>query len=108
LEAAGGLAMNIETFQNDDPDRSSLEGFIGTAVNIFNVNDFSMNFRVTAYPSITESGRIRTDSNFDLKYDLFGSDFYIKFGVTHNYDNKPAAGASTSDYVFQTTFGWEL
>jgi|GEM_PF-177934 len=108
LEASGGLAMNIETFQNDDPDRSSLEGFVGAGVNIFNVSDFSMNTRATVYPSITKGGRVRTDINFDLKYDLFGSDFYIKFGVTYNYDNRPAMNASTSDYVFQTTFGWEL
>ena len=108
LQASGGLAMNIEQFQNDEPDRSSLEGFASAAVNVFNVSDFSMNVRTTVYPSITETGRIRSDVNFDLKYDLFGSDFYIKFGVTLNYDNQPAADASTTDYVFQTTFGWEL
>jgi len=108
LESAAGLALNIESFQNDEPDRSSLEAFLGARVHIFNVNDFSMNTNATVYPSITEKGRVRTDVNFDLKYDLFGSDFYIKFGVTYNYDNQPAANASTSDYVFQTTVGWEL
>jgi Protein of unknown function, DUF481 len=108
LSGAAGLAMNIETFQTDQPDLSSLEGFISTEANLFNINNFSMLAKVSAYPSITEGGRFRSDINFDMKYDLFGSDFYVKFGVTFNYDNRPAANASTSDYIFQTTFGWEL
>jgi hypothetical protein len=56
---------------------------------------------------MTESGRWRIDYSFDTKYDL-PLDFYIKVGFTLNYDNQPVAGASKTDYVFQTTFGWEL
>ena len=44
---------------------------------------------------------------FDLKYDL-PLDFYIRLGYTLNYDNKPVEGATESDYVLQTSFGWEL
>ena len=29
-------------------------------------------------------------------------------GLTLNYDNQPVEGATDTDYVFQTTLGWEL
>jgi hypothetical protein len=63
---------------------------------------------IYAYPGITELGRWRSDFNFDAKYEMpFDDDFYIKFGVTVNYDNRPVAGASEVDYIFHTGFGWE-
>ena len=42
----------------------------------------------------------------DLKYDL-PLDFYVKGGLTVNYDNQPAAGATELDYVFNSGLGWE-
>lgn len=108
LAADAGLAMNIETFQNDEPDRQSLEAYLSTRANLFNTGDLSSQFRGTIFPSLTESGRFRSDITWDLKYDILGSDFYVKFGVTFNYDSEPAMSASNTDYVFQTTFGWEL
>ena len=61
----------------------------------------------SVFKSITEGGRTRADYKLDLKYDL-PLDFYIGLGFTLNYDNQPVEGASESDYVFQTSFGWEL
>jgi hypothetical protein len=29
-------------------------------------------------------------------------------GLTYNFDNQAAEGASDTDYVYQFTFGWEL
>ena len=54
----------------------------------------------------TEKQRFRADFNLDIKYE-FPYDFYIKIGLTVNYDNKPAEGASETDYVLQTGLGWE-
>lgn len=59
-----------------------------------------------AYPGITAKERFKSDFTLDTKYDL-PYDFYIKIGLTINYDNRPAEGASELDYVFQTGFGWE-
>ena len=83
-----------------------MEGFFGTELNLYDIGDLSLVTKVIAYPSFTESGRWRTDFNFDAKYDL-PLDFYIKAGLTLNYDNRPVEGASETDYVFQTGFGWE-
>ncbi len=91
-----------------NPDRQSWEGFLGTELNLFDIGDLSLFTKVFAYPSFTESGRWRTDFNFDAKYEMpFDDDFYIKLGVTFNYDNRPVEGASETDYVLFTGFGWQ-
>ncbi len=102
---AGASFMN-ENFSDESPDRQSLEGFLGTELNMFDVGDLGLLTNATVFPGITESGRWRVDFKFDLKYDL-PLDFYVKLGFTVNYDNQPVEGASETDYVFQTGFGWE-
>jgi len=105
---AVGLAWTNESFDDSaQTNRNSTEGFAGIELNMFDIGDLSLLTNLTVYPSFTESGRVRADFKLDLKYDL-PLDFYIKLGYTHNYDNEPVEGASENDYVFQTTFGWEL
>ena len=101
-----GLSYNNEQFSSDAEDRSSIEGILGTELNMFDAKDLSLITRLITYPSFSESGRWRVDWNFDLKYDL-PLDFYIKTGITLNYDNRPTLGASDSDYYWKLAFGWE-
>ncbi len=101
-----GLSYNNERFTNISGDQSSLEGILGTELNMFDIKDLSIITRLISYPSISDGGRWRVDWNFDLKYDL-PLDFYVKTGITLNYDNRPTAGASNSDYYWKLAFGWE-
>ena len=101
-----GLNRNYETFTNDTEDRQSWEAYFGTELNIFDMGDLDVFMLIMAYPSITAPGRWRSDSKIDIKYEL-PLDFFIKLGLSLNYDNQPADGASKTDYVFQTGFGWE-
>ena len=105
---AGGANFNNEKFSVDSiGNRKSWEGFIGTELNMFDIGDLSLFTKIYAFPSFTESGRWRTDFNFDAKYEMpFDDDFYIKLGLTFNFDNQPVEGASEIDYVFYTGFGW--
>jgi len=104
----GGGAWNIENYTDpDEPLKNSMEAYLGSELNLFDIGDLNLLTKISVYKSITESGRWRSDFKFDLKYDL-PLDFYIRLGYTYNYDNRPVEGGSTSDYVFQTTFGWEL
>jgi putative salt-induced outer membrane protein YdiY len=104
---SGGGVWNNETFTDETPDRSSAEAFLGGNLDIFDIGDLDLLTSLTVYPSLTESGRVRTDFKFDLKYDL-PLDFFINLGFTLNYDNQPIEGASEADYVIQTTLGWDL
>jgi len=108
FSAAAGAAWNNENYTDPAiPGRQSTEGFASLELNMFNMGDLSMLTSIYVFPSLTESGRIRSDFKFDLKYDL-PLDIYFGIGFTLNYDNKPVEGASKSDYVFQTSVGWEL
>jgi hypothetical protein len=110
-----GLNFNNENFFSDtasveaSPDRKSLEGYIGTELNMFNIGDLNLLTNLTAYPSLTESGRWRVDFKFEARYEMwFNDDFYIKLGYDLNYDSQPVEGASDTDYILQTGFGWSL
>lgn len=101
-----GIAVVDEKFSSSEQNRNSMEGFIGTEINMFDIGDLNFYTKITAYPGITEEGRFRTDFKMELKYD-FVHDFYIKGGLTVNYDNQPAVGASDVDYILNTGIGWE-
>ncbi|MBN3521436.1 DUF481 domain-containing protein [Algoriphagus lutimaris] len=102
-----GVNYNNERYFDDTPSRRTGEGFVGAELNMYDIGDLSLFSQVVAYPSFSESGRFRTDFKMDVKYEFF-SDFYVKLGTTMNYDNRPIEGATTLDYIFQTTVGWEL
>lgn len=104
--AGAGLSFNNESFSNGDPTRNSLEAYGGSELNLFDIGDLNLLSSFYAYPSLTESGRWRTDFKFDAKYDL-PLDFYIKLNVTWNYDNRPAIAGNQHDYVLAFSFGWE-
>ena len=103
---AGG-SFNNETFTNGTSARSSMEGYLGTEVNLFDIGDFSLLSNLYVYKSFTESGRWRSDFKLDTKYNL-PLDFYIKFGITLNYDNQPAVVGKETDYVYVFSIGWQL
>lgn len=106
FNANAGIAYTTENFTSDAPDRNSTEGYVGLGFNKYAIGDLSIQTAAALYPSFSQSGRYRVDFNFDMKYDL-PLDFYIRLGLSYNYDNKPVAGAEDSDYVFTTSFGWE-
>lgn len=105
--AATGVTYNMENYSLDSiGDKNSIEGYIGTDMNLFDIGDLSLSTTVKVFPSFTESGRWRTDFNFNTKYDL-PLEFYIKIGFSLNYDNKPAVTGTELDYTLHTGIGWE-
>ncbi|MCF6268494.1 MAG: DUF481 domain-containing protein [Melioribacteraceae bacterium] len=109
LSIGGGVSGNFENYT--DPTlkgRNSSEIFLSAELNMFDFGDLSLLTSTVAYKNLNEGDRLRNDFKVDLKYDLLGSDFYIKIGYTLNYDSNPIKSAETTDYVIQTTFGWSL
>lgn len=102
-----GASYNNEKYSTDAEHRKSWEGYLGTELNLYDIGDLNLLTTAIIYPGLTDTERFRSDFRFDVKYDL-PLDFYIKAGFTLNYDNQPAEGASETDYVLQTGFGWEL
>ena len=107
LGTGAGIAHSTETYTDNAPTKQSSEAYAGFGFNKYDIGDFSMMTNATYYYSLTENNRSRLDMSLNLKYDL-PYDFYIKMSYTYNFDSKPTEGASKSDYVAQTSFGWEL
>ncbi len=102
-----GFNYNIENFSDQTDNQSSGEVLLKASLNVFDVKDLDITSDLKVLPSITEGSRLRSDFNFDISYDL-PWDFYIKFGITVNYDNQPAVEGSESDYIIRTGFGWKF
>lgn len=107
LAFEGGVSGLNEIYDSEDQTLKSFELYAGGEWNLYDAGDFSLLTRLVAYPSLTEGGRWRFDYVLDTKYDL-PLDFYIKIGVTLNYDNRAVEGATALDYVLQTGIGWEF
>ena len=101
-----GANRNVERYSGETADRNTWEGYLGSELNLFDIGDLNLLTNITVYPGITEKGRWRSDFNLNTKYDL-PYDFYIRVSLSINYDNRPAEGASETDYVVQTGLGWE-
>ena len=109
LSLMGGAAWTNENFF-DDPesvrdDKNSGEAFGGAELNGFNLGDLSIQARFIAFPSLTESGRVRMDFSTDFKYDL-PKDLYFSIGFTTNLDTAPPGDTPKNDYIFNTAVGW--
>ncbi len=102
----GGVSFNNEKYYDNTSDKQSIEALIKMNLNLFDIGDLSLMTNFALFPGLTEWGRLRTTLEVSIKYDL-PLDFYISLGGTHNFDNRPAAGASRNDYTLQTGFGWE-
>jgi len=104
-----GISYNNETYNtpNAPITNNSGEAFLGTELNLYNFGDFNLLTHAVIYPSLTQHGRVRLDYGIDLQYDL-PLNFFIKLGFTFNYDNQPVKQANSSDYIFQTTLGWDF
>ncbi len=109
LSVGSGISGNFEEYTDPTKKgRNSSELYFNAELNMFEFGDLSMLTNTSTYKNLDEGNRIRNDFKLDLKYDILGSDFYVKLGYTLNYDSQPIEGATTTDYVIQTTFGWDL
>lgn len=102
-----GASYAYENYSTEMDPRKSWEGYLSGELNMYDIGDLNLLLSALVYQGLTDTERFRSDINFDAKYDL-PLDFYIKAGITVNYDNSPAEGASETDYVFESGFGWEL
>ncbi|WP_281614144.1 DUF481 domain-containing protein [Flammeovirga sp. SubArs3] len=100
-----GVNYLTESFTNDSPPNQSIETFLGTQINIFDVGDIDIYVQAVGYKSITETDRWRCDGNTNFKYNL-PFDLYLKFSYSMNYDTNPAEVGKELDFVFTTSFGW--
>ena len=105
----GALAANDEQYAGE-PKRNSLDAIIGTNYYYYRFDplDADFNFNFALIPSLTESGRIRSDSNLYLRWEIV-DDFYFQVSMYGNYDSQPGVDANSEyDYGTTTSIGYSF
>lgn len=113
LDSAAGLALNDEQyFTVGKEDRTSLEAFgsVGYEFFKFNTPKADVSARFTVFPSLTESGRVRTQTDAKVRWEII-KDLNWAITLFLSTDNKPpeaqteegSAQASGEDYGIITS-----
>lgn len=108
LTLAAGLAAVREYYTNDQPGENSWEGVLGLRYLAFHFDDpeLEVTAQLLTYPSLSISGRWRTEFKADVSREL-GWDLFWSLSAYWSYDNKPVViDAENSDLAVTASLGW--
>lgn len=103
----GGLGYVREDL-DDGTKFNSTELILSFAYDAFRFDDpeLDLSAQFVVFPSLTVSGRVRTEAEVSLRYELI-DDLFAELSWSESYDNKPqSAGAAKSDYAITTSIGY--
>ena len=111
VEAAAfaGLNFSAEDFAGAAP-AQTLEAAIGVEGDVFRFGDHELDgaVRASAYPSLTDWGRIRSQADARVTYEVI-RDFTVGLTFYHTYDSRPPGGTgAVTDYSGSFTVGWKF
>lgn len=104
-----GVAAIREKFTNQDAN-DSVEGVLGTQYwfYLFDAPEASLNLTLNVFPSLTESGRVRSESEFSARYEIV-DDLFFEARLYGSFDSDPGEEAnSRSDYGVTTSLGYSF
>jgi hypothetical protein len=107
LSLSAGLSLNRENV-TDREGNSSVEAMLNIDWAIYKYKSPKTNFhfRWYVYPSLTESGRVRSQVDTSLRQELV-KDFFLDVTGIYSYDSKPPnEEASSDDYTISAGLGW--
>ena len=110
VAALVGVGAAREWATGASEDRSSLEGIVGLDWRVFDFATPKTNLtaRAIVFPSLTESGRFRTDASVSLRREII-SDFYLDLSFYQSYDSDPPdIEAEKTDYGVVTSLGYSF
>ena len=105
FEVNTGVAGNRENRQ-DGTTITSAEGMIRSSLDIFKLNIpmTRLSANVNIFPGITESGRLRINTNINLRNEII-RDLFWDLTFYSTFDNQPAEGAEREDFGIVTSIG---
>jgi len=111
LIGLGGVVYTRENYSSADATGqtrfNSLEGVIGMQHGTYGFDRLEWLNSVWVYPSITDSGRVRSSVDSSLYYKIIGNLFF-KVSVYGSYDTRPPANTPKSDYGITNSVGWSF
>ena len=100
-----GLAASLED-RTDGSKQDGIEGLISSSFDIFKLNipTTRLTANINIFPGITESGRIRINTDITLRNEIV-RDFFWDLSFYSSYDNQPAEGFESEDFGIITSLG---
>jgi hypothetical protein len=91
LQSGLGFSLNREF--SGELAQNNIEALIGVRYSLFILDspEVTYNFEGYIFPGLNSFGRIRSEINTDLKWELF-KDFFLKGSLFLSYDNEPLSG----------------
>lgn len=86
---------------------NSAEGLAGAKLEYFRFKTTNYYVTASAYPSMSDPGRIRFDGNAGVKYEIV-KNLYLNFSFYVNYDSRPPRATNKSDYGGTSSLGWSF
>jgi putative salt-induced outer membrane protein YdiY len=110
FSATLGAALTREWATGAEGAQENIEGILGANWRIFKFNSptVSMNSSALLFPSLTDSGRYRSNLNVTLRREII-KDFYLDLSFYHSYDSDPPdETAASSDHGITTSVGYSF
>ena len=105
-----GLQVSREDLIENPDDTDSVEATFGLKWDWFLFQDPELDWTtaITVIPSLTESGRVRSEVETSLQWELIG-DLHWAISLFGSFDNQPQSDTGeTSDYSINTTVVYEF
>jgi hypothetical protein len=103
----GAVYTNENYFDIARSDRNNVEALVALGLSTYRFRGSSLNTTVFVFPSLSDPGRLRIDTNFYWKWDI-GRDLYLKLNFLDNYDNRPPPEGINHNSSVSTTIGWSF
>ncbi len=105
FEVNVGLAASLED-RTDGTKQDGLEGLVRSSFDIFklNVPKTRLSANINLFPGITESGRIRVNTDITLRNEIV-RDLFWDLSFYSSYDNQAADGFESQDFGIITSIG---
>jgi putative salt-induced outer membrane protein YdiY len=103
----GGLAVVNEQLAGDEDAQTSVEALFNTDYEFFTYDTpkTTLTTSLTVFPSLTESGRVRSQLDFALRRELI-TDLFVEISVYDSYDSEPPEEGETNDWGIVTSLGY--
>jgi hypothetical protein len=108
VAVAAGLTFSDERYEATAPTQN-VEGLLGGEFDYFRLDGRETDVRITltAYPSLTDFGRIRIDFDARASRELV-KDFTMSLTFFDTYDSRPPQGAVQNDLGATLALGWKF
>ncbi len=109
LTGTAGLQVITERSQVEKVTNQDVETFfnVSFATWKFTTPELNLDLSFNLYPSLTDGGRVRSDTNLRLRWELV-EDLYWDITAWSTTDNRAEDTSKETDYAITTGIGWEF